>query len=88
MASNPTAKQSLQESLLKALKEAGYSIERFTRKPESLTVCLGESDVFTKESHFLALEVCAAAELKAECRLFAAMPNPYLILTVNMPKAS
>ncbi len=76
-------------ALMKALKEAGYSlVRRFTRKGGSLTLYLKPAGLKGEDGNFRALETCATLGLQPTCRTHAAIPHPILILSVEMPEAS
>lgn len=77
-----------QPELIAALKDAGYTLDGFSRKGESLIVRLTPTDLTNDAGGFLAMDVCDAAGLQARCHVYAAVPQDLLILTVKLPDPS
>jgi len=71
-----------QPQLIAALTDAGYELDGFSRKGDTLVVRLTPADDIVT-----ALAVCQAMELQARCHTFAAVPQSLLILSVKLPDA-
>ena len=76
-----------QPELIAALTEAGYTLDGFSRKGETLVVRLTPTDLTDKPSGYpKAFDVTDALGLQARCHVFAQVPQDLLILSVNLPE--
>ena len=69
-----------QRELIGALKDAGYTLDGFSRKGVTLVVRLTPAD------DFQALDICEALGLQARCTVFAETGRSLLILSVRLPE--
>ena len=75
-----------QSELIKALTDAGYKLEGFSRHGAELVVRLIPADLETDDGKIQALEICAALGLPAGCRRFAQLPQDLLLVSVALGK--
>lgn len=79
-------KSTTQPQLIEALVGSGYDLDGFTRKGDNLVVRLTPANLSTEKGQFIAERVCLEHNLQASCRVFPAMPQDLLILTVLLPE--
>ena len=76
-----------QPELIKALCDAGYALEGFSRRGRELSVRLVPADLTDRPSGYpKAFDVTDALGLQAQCRVFAAVPQDLLVVTVELPE--
>ena len=81
-----TTNHSTPPAIIESLVAAGYTLEGFERKGETLVIRLTPADLETDSGQFQALETCAANNLQARCHVFAAIPQDLLIVSIKMKK--
>ena len=79
-------KPATQREILAALKGAGYQQSRFKilEGGSTLEIHLTPAKLLGADNNFKALEVCLAAGLQADCKVFPTMPHNVLILRVQL----
>jgi len=84
MAAKPKQKIT-QPELIEELCEAGYTLDGFSRKGDSLVIRLMPADLIKHEQH-VARAVCDVRGVPVRCNVFAQVPQDLFIVTVKLPE--